>query len=666
MKKPFFLLASYFLISFCQAQESTQEFTMRIYLDKTVDGGSVIFFESIDDPHRYYYAPKNPKIAVNPDGTPKVSFVHYVENTDSGDQGMGGGVFHCVVGFTVSKEELSEAFRTLKAIDSRAQLAGPVVFKEGALELYVPDIDDPESEKVTFLGSGTAPIVDGINMSVTLTLGPKSATLLWRTLDTPNPMVNINFNMKLAGYNAPIEAVVTIDRTTIADHKRIKAAADAPMTALEVDQLMNEMVTNGAIKIEKIGPSFSASMDHIYKQAINQATTDFFKPLTSVDINKLFTEDSKEKADFLKLAEDKRKQARAELKQNEGNSISEVSEEEPDTTSVPLDNEDHEENDEASEASSDSESSGSTEETNSTENDELGTENGETQSVDVENDGQNLGEKIASRIAFTGLYLRRNFTARGKKTLNFKEAFPVTLPWTIGGNLGLSREDCPKCFIQINMDEPLYRQRPVTVLLGELTSTDFESYINSVSVEIRKKHQNGDVTRLQPVILTKRTLANNADVDQFSRVYGWKGDTMIDDWLKYEYRIVWNIFGGHEMMSGWEPTTKDAIVLTPPLERKEITLQADRDLLEKENVRMAYVRVHYSLGDKLEDVMDSYLFNISKDKTLSKLITILLPRGTNEFKYEINWLKNGEGNERSHKVPSIDNHIFFDYLPKSE
>ena len=59
------------------------------------------------------------------------------------------------------------------------------------------------------------------------------------------------------------------------------------------------------------------------------------------------------------------------------------------------------------------------------------------------------------------------------------------------GDLSQLRSDA-RHFREINLDDPLYRQREINVMVDGLNAQDFGQYINFVTVQMRKKHASGE------------------------------------------------------------------------------------------------------------------------------------------------------------------------------
>ncbi len=59
------------------------------------------------------------------------------------------------------------------------------------------------------------------------------------------------------------------------------------------------------------------------------------------------------------------------------------------------------------------------------------------------------------------------------------------------GDLSPLRADS-RHFREINLDDPLYRQREINVMVDGLNAQDFGQYINFVTVQMRKKHGAGE------------------------------------------------------------------------------------------------------------------------------------------------------------------------------
>ena len=77
-------------------------------------------------------------------------------------------------------------------------------------------------------------------------------------------------------------------------------------------------------------------------------------------------------------------------------------------------------------------------------------------------------------------------------------------------------------------------------MIASLAGVDadvFEDALSFVSVQLRKKHEDGSET-LEEVRVDKA--AFNAQANRFKLAYGWKGDESRRRWQRYEFRTLWS------------------------------------------------------------------------------------------------------------------------------
>src|SRR6185295_15800167 len=132
----------------------------------------------------------------------------------------------------------------------------------------------------------------------------------------------------------------------------------------------------------------------------------------------------------------------------------------------------------------------------------------------------------------------------------------------------------PAYFRAVNLGDPTFQQREVTVGVDGALLADFGRYVNSVTVTLRKQHPSGKTTVRELVV----------DPGAFSRpqsdlrmVYGWDGDDDRLAWLRYEYRAVWSFKGGGSFQTGWTAAETPMIELFAPFERRTVHVVGDRD-----------------------------------------------------------------------------------------
>lgn len=654
--KTLFKYFSIFLLVFFYSfsGHAQQEFTMQIVLDKPVDAGPLKLFPGVKDKDLYWYTPNKLRLAKNDDGTPKMKFVKWVHNEQNNtNEGIGGGVLHCVYGFGVTEEELDEAEKALKKINSRGKIVGSVIYKEGTVTVSIPKIMDPELQEIVAIAP--APTMEGNYVAVNMQLDKRSASLLWDSFKTGNSLVTFNFNMTIAGYNSPIEARVTLHTDQIYDSQQFKAGLATPWLNAEIDVLVKELIDNGSIVIEKIGDNFS--MQSAIDKVTDKATDLLFTPFGSSQgpsISQLTSAANSQGNESLltratNLLNTSRTEARTERdavrrRNAERERVARAERERTtrsDTTSAGGNN--SEEGDLSPERSG-------------------GLAPGDSQraveGTTPSNSASNLEEEPSMpSIAIVASYTVKKIKISGTKTFSLKESYPTTIPSPFGGDLEVNMTSCPKCFIETNLDDPVFKQREILALLDGLNANDFDKYINYGTVQLRKKHESEAFT-YDEVRITRKNF--NQDGNLFTMLYGWKGDNNRSKWFDYDYKIAWSFFGGNNIETDWESTNRSAINLSPPLTRRVITIEADKDLLDEQSVRAIDIKIYYNLGG--DEQMKQFSINPKKD-VLSGQVEFMLPNGSQEYDYEVTWRLWGNEQKASGRQTTSFETLYVDELP---
>src|SRR5690606_22616112 len=88
-----------------------------------------------------------------------------------------------------------------------------------------------------------------------------------------------------------------------------------------------------------------------------------------------------------------------------------------------------------------------------------------------------------------------------------------------------------------------------------------------------------DVT--SDLLFTRKSIDNNSGASPLSASYPRLGIASSDDWLKYEYRVSWNLKGTNYSIkdpaseSQWRQASTSGVNLIPPLSRKKIAVEVD-------------------------------------------------------------------------------------------
>ena len=225
------------------------------------------------------------------------------------------------------------------------------------------------------------------------------------------------------------------------------------------------------------------------------------------------------------------------------------------------------------------------------------------------------------------------------------------------GNLTQYQDD-PSIFRQFNLDDPMYQQREILAMIDGYNAQDFGTYINFVSVHLRKEHAQGHITNRE--IRIDRNNFNQTG-NSFSMMYGWHNDNDRRKWMDYEYEVLWSFFGDVEVRQNFMPSTFNTINLAPPYQKYDVELEADPTLLEDLGVRLITVKLYYFV-EGTEFVRQTTL--VPSRNQLSKALEFIAPSGNLKYEYEVIWRLKGNRTVQSGRQEGFDSVMFVDELPE--
>ena len=640
----------------------------QINLDKPVKAGELTLFPALGDESKYYYIADKPRLATDENGRPKFSFLRYVENVRStGDEnireGVGGGIVHAVVVLKITPEQLSDAKRELQRKVSGASIEGPVMYRSGKFTLIssFTNTDGELTEQV--VGMGTAPLLDDQNAAISMQLTKLGAKILWESFQTTTPDISFSFEMDLAGFREPHRAVIEADFDQIYEHKSFNAAIASTHLSGEIKQTYDDLMKKGAIKLTQVGDD--EDLDKLITTAYNKLADMMFSPVGGTgtpslgDLTKqsagggsLLDKASKHLQDARKEARDINKDAR-DYNLNRAKVIAEAE----NGGQTPAGNNGRpqgNQNDGTILASNDQEYIPfAYRQFNIT---PPGRQRGQSR---VEAALPKAEEVDIPSFSVMAVYEMKKVRQRGIFKIDLNKYTTDMVSMRFDENIGnLSRYlNDNNMFRQVNLDDPLYRQREIVAMVDGFNAEDFGKYINFVNVRMEKKHQNGKVTQ-DEVRIDRNNF--NREGNYFKMLYGWNGDTKKQEWFDYDYALEWSFFGGYSVTQPLQSTNFSSISLTPPYQRRFIDLQAEPSVLRK-GVRSITVNLYSQLGGK--EFTRQVTLIPSRDE-LSKQVELLVPAGELEFEYEVSMRMRGNKVVKSNRVKSTESLLFVDELPR--
>jgi len=268
-------------------------------------------------------------------------------------------------------------------------------------------------------------------------------------------------------------------------------------------------------------------------------------------------------------------------------------------------------------------------------------------------------EREEDPVKVTISFKMRRIERSGSFSFNMKQWNRVEIPVRFAANIGdLSRyKDDPRVFRRVSLNDPMFKQREIPVTVDVASEDAFAAMLNAVTVTLRKHHENGKET-IDEVIIRRPDFASGELETLF---YGWDGDDDRTAWLDYDHRVRWDYAGGPVIETDWSPTTAGAMVLSPPLRPRELTLEADPVILREQGVRAVVVQVSYQAAGT-ERTAHATL-RPSEEIGTRKLVLYQDPQHP-DYTYSFDWRL--YGGERATVGPLDDtaDFIFVDEIPR--
>lgn len=619
----------------------------QILLDKPVRAGEITVFPEVGNDNNFYYLPDKLQLARHSTGRPQFSFLRYVENTsgaEATDEAEGGGIVHAVVELRVTPEQLTEARQQLRRIRPNGTIVGPVVYKGGTIALITSfNAENGELTKQV-IGLGKAPVLDGGRAAVSIQLTKKGAKLLWQSFKTATPDLSFSFEMELSGFRSPIRATIEANFDQIYEHNSFQAALAAPILAAEIKASFDDLIKSGAIKVTQVGSD--EDMEKAIEAAYTKLTNMMFDPAggtgtpnlsqltgqgqqTSL-LDRATTMLNSERTRAEAENERRRAAARAELTAIERTSPS---------PAAPAPGSD------STSGFHPSEGIGSVP---SSEGTRIEEEYNRRQRL------VNQDQVAVPSFAIAASFEMRKVRQRGMFTIDLNKFNADNLIVRFDENVGTM--DCEECFQEVNLDDPLYKQRFITAFLDGANALDFANYINGVTVTMRKRHAQGDVTTKE-VRIDRNNFTQQAN--NFRMVYGWKNDNDRDAWLDYDFKTEWFFSGGHTVTSDWQTSDATDVKLSAPFVRRTIDIEADPSLVTAANIRAIDVRLYSQLGAGQQ--VKEMRMN-TRSNQLSGQVEIIQPKDVMDYEYEVTWHLNDGRTQSSGRRTANTKSLFVDNI----
>jgi hypothetical protein len=259
-------------------------------------------------------------------------------------------------------------------------------------------------------------------------------------------------------------------------------------------------------------------------------------------------------------------------------------------------------------------------------------------------------------------YQMKDLQSEGITNLYFKGRSTVNRTHFVTFNIGnLFKEygQDEQYFKDIPMYDATFQQREVLVGVDGDVEKEFSKMVNSVTVILNKKHQDGKET-LHSVIITKKTQDSlKVTKKPLLMTYGFQKDTNRVEWLKYNYKTIWQFQGGGNFEMDWKTESSAMINLFTPFNRKTIMLEGDAAAINAKNIRAISVQIEYPFfGQKKQQRVTLK----TSEPLTDKKFEITLPNNVEEVEYSITWFGK-DGSQKNVKGKDKYGLIFLDEIP---
>lgn len=554
-----------------------------ILIDKGVRVDGLWCFPLVDDSLTFKYLPNQAQMAVDEYRKPKFSFIRYVNGISSDNQHNqlttgnnqmdGGAVLHFLVNYSTNESMVLEAERTLqnKFFNPKIKISGPIIFDKGTYTLVstVTGIAENDENKPEYLMmSGSAPVIEGSNIAISIELNKEQGKLLYESFKMPTPDISILFDMTFKGMSSAYNAELYINWSSYYKHEEAGGSVGIYGSGAEVERAIEENFKNQSIVLKSTGEDAQSEslLSAVYQKLIS-----------------LLYDEVPAQAD---------------------ETVAGLNEIEKFSKSI-----------------------------------------------------SSMAQKLMPYSA-TIKYKKKNIKRAGESIISFNSKSTVTKNYTIAFNIGNMFKkygDNPDFFKSVSLEDPDYNRRDITVTLDGELEPEFVQFINSVTVQMSKTHENNEKT-VREIKITK---ANIGKINNLVLSYGALSDKDKLAWLAYDYRILYEFVGGKKYETPWQSQSNSIINVYVPFERKQIELSGEQNLLESKKIKALVVILSYDLFGQTYSQQKTIR---PKDLSQNLSLTIMVPKTTLNYTYKITYIhqdgiETTQSNSSSSEILFLDNNI---------
>jgi tetratricopeptide (TPR) repeat protein len=207
----------------------------------------------------------------------------------------------------------------------------------------------------------------------------------------------------------------------------------------------------------------------------------------------------------------------------------------------------------------------------------------------------------------------------------------MVMSGNIGGLYQQYGED-KSFFSTVSLDDPVFQERTIEVILDGQNFEDFKNYINSVSVMFKKERWGKPATTGEVKFFDEQFAEKG---NRLTFIYGREGEGSTE-WLNYEFKPKWSFYGGIEWEGDWIKTADSMITLNPVVYYRSVQIAMDKDNIEENGIKAVAFQIKHQIFGK--DILKEVIIDHEKGDPLEAEYRYLHEDGKLDYQYKIIWL----------------------------
>lgn len=509
---------------FCLAAESAS--CIAKYDEGRIEVDGIQLLQDSENVNAYYYIPPYPRLSRTREGDFEFMCMKYVGD----DNSSSGGLFHALVQFSLTSEEVASLGQKLKEKLPNAFIVGPVPMMEDddsavpgfRLVSTILDSGSAAGFSSSVITSGRAPFLPGSKAAIAAHLEPAGATLLWESFQGAASDVSVVvegfFRAKIRAYQAKVNA----DLELVYNHFSSFDNVQSGFTRDQATNILDSLCQSGAIRIDVA--DMSAGLD---------VSTEAYENILTLITDKIVEQMFDVKAGWARMPQTASAAGPSDLKERyqRGAFVRFFA--------------------------------------------------GDGTQEYIPDDQLVLKSKTEIRNFHFFLNLSHSTVIK----------VPVYAAGNIRGFYDAFRDD-KKYFRVVDMSDPDFQSREIHFQLSGNFLDAFGDVIDQAWVQVERDPAEGqDQGFADNLVFNKPAIDSGELVRTLS--YRRMGD-LTSAWKEFRYRVGWKFNGVDSVVTvpagGWITTDNSSISIEPPVDKSEIEISVDSKSMEERGIQSVRIR----------------------------------------------------------------------------